>query len=606
MLNSFSNNIDTKEPMKRQTSYTKSFHSSLKFPDSFLLTDKIEKPSSKLKMGISELDENIRKLNYEFYNNSIKFKNLKSKLDKIDDELFLNLFRQIDLYVEEVEKLNKKIEQNHNNDYKIIINNLKKQITEKNEKIRYCEKVINEKNCKEDKLLKEIESYKRRIIFYKNKIKIGLLTRNNEIRQLRNLPNNKFVNSSGNLPSVRRNTVSNIYMRENGDEIFSPPKKINKSPSNFAPRLSGVTSPTYKDNNATGIYKKINQIIIEDTNENDCSPYLSSTFNENVRNRKNLTKESLISSNDSQEEFINHRNLYDVDKDKNDLVKEGERDQVMGKLDFLHLLENKNKNNDIKNGGYIKYETENNDINENKRYIHIEEGRNNKTEKFMKKNNTKISLISTKNITPKKINFTDRNGNKNKEINLHDSIHLYKTKNKAALNSKQNSNKTRVSSKSKNNNSNVNNLKLTRNNNIVSSFIPIQNEKSENKFHITTNLSNQFSSRLHKKYAPDVLNQKKILENQANLKLIENSITDIQKLGKNLELSSSMKNLNENAKKGIVKQNVKKISKSNDKDKEISKILNEMNDDYSNNIEMLSRQEEQIKYMLSFLDLNNK
>ena len=37
-------------------------------------------------------------------------------------------------------------------------------------------------------------------------------------------------------------------------------------------------------------------------------------------------------------------------------------------------------------------------------------------------------------------------------------------------------------------------------------------------------------------------------------------------------------------------------------DKEYYKILNEVNDDYNNNIEMLTRQEEQIKFMLSLLE----
>ena len=48
--------------------------------------------------------------------------------------------------------------------------------------------------------------------------------------------------------------------------------------------------------------------------------------------------------------------------------------------------------------------------------------------------------------------------------------------------------------------------------------------------------------------------------------------------------------------------------KSNERvnEKELSSILKDVNDDYLKSIEMLRKQEEQIKYMLSFIDLDEK
>ena len=607
MLNNIENRINRNRLAIRRKSSPKTYNNSLKFPETFLLNEKVEKPDAKFKIGFSEFDDNIRKLNYQFYKNSIKFNDIKTNLDKMRDELFLNLFRQIDLYAEEVENLNKKIEHNNNNkEYKILINNLKKQIIEKNEKIRYCEKMINEKICKEDKLLKEIDSYKRRIIFYKNKIKIELLTRNNEIKQFQSFRNSINKKRSSNLQTFRK-SLSNINMRENFAGRFSPPIKLNKSPSQFVHRLSDVKSNIFKDNNKTDSFKNINQIIIEDKSESDyCNSNLSNTFPENKRNKKNIAKESINLSNQSQEEFINRRSLYDADKDTNEFIKEDVVNQV-NSFDFGELLNKKNKKNEEnginKNEDCIKIEIKDNSIKENKKYINNEDEEiKNKLSKTVKKSSTKTSLISFKKLNADKTNITDRNTNKNSELNLNDSIYLYK--NKIDSNTKKNISKAVLSPKAKTKISNSNNKKLTRGNNPNSpNFISIKKEKIEKKFHNINNSSNELETSYKKN--PPTKTKKKILEQQENLKN-ENSIIDIQKLGNNFVSSNSAKNLNENVKKGIAKVDVIKKNRSNDKEKEISKILNEMNEDYINSIEMLSREEEQIKYMLSCFDVNNK
>ena len=77
-----------------------------------------------------------------------------------------------------------------------------------------------------------------------------------------------------------------------------------------------------------------------------------------------------------------------------------------------------------------------------------------------------------------------------------------------------------------------------------------------------------------------------------------------------LKLTNSYQNFNENEdeeKASTLKNNVnKKIIGISEKEKDIklSRILNEVNDDYKNNIDMLSRQEEQIQFILNFIELN--
>ena len=54
-----------------------------------------------------------------------------------------------------------------------------------------------------------------------------------------------------------------------------------------------------------------------------------------------------------------------------------------------------------------------------------------------------------------------------------------------------------------------------------------------------------------------------------------------------------------------IKKDVKGEKEAKEKEKEFTKLLKEMNEDYNNDIEMLKTQEEQIQLMLSLIDLND-
>ena len=133
------------------------------------------------KKGNNEFVDKISKLNKKFFTSSENYVKSKKKLDKLNDDLYMNLFKQINCYVEEIEKLNKKLALNNNQELKKTIEHLNKEISEKKEKIRNYEIKLKEKTENEEKLKKDIEFYKRRIIFYKDKINIGLLPRNRNI-----------------------------------------------------------------------------------------------------------------------------------------------------------------------------------------------------------------------------------------------------------------------------------------------------------------------------------------------------------------------------------------------------------------------------------------
>ncbi len=59
--------------------------------------------------------KNIEKLNQKFYTETNKYLATKSELEKSHDNLFSLLFKQITLYIEEIEKLNFKLKEKEDN-----------------------------------------------------------------------------------------------------------------------------------------------------------------------------------------------------------------------------------------------------------------------------------------------------------------------------------------------------------------------------------------------------------------------------------------------------------------------------------------------------------
>lgn len=129
----------------------------------------------------------IDKLNQKFYLETDKFIFNKAEYEKAKDSLFIVLFKEIGLYIEEIEKLNVKIKEKEDlekfNKFKVEENKKdtsekmsEKDVTYYKSTIRILEKKLSDKTIFEDNLKRENESYKRQLNFYKDKLKIGLNT----------------------------------------------------------------------------------------------------------------------------------------------------------------------------------------------------------------------------------------------------------------------------------------------------------------------------------------------------------------------------------------------------------------------------------------------
>ena len=229
------------------------------------------------------LMKKINKLNMNFYMLSERYLKHRNDLEKINDSLFLNLFKQISVYIEEIEKLNLKIKDKGNN-IKINKNNLvdlNKEIIDCKLRIRNLEYQLSEKYNNEIKLKKEIESYKRQLIFYKDKLKIDLINHKlNETK--RTLTNTKFV------PVKKINYHHNKTANNSMEKEASFENNDNEKITSRNNRLS-----SYDKINTSSILKKkkLNKFINNNQNNN------KKEFIQKIQ-KNNLIKSNLIFSNE--------------------------------------------------------------------------------------------------------------------------------------------------------------------------------------------------------------------------------------------------------------------------------------------------------------------
>ena len=229
------------------------------------------------------LMKKINKLNMNFYMLSERYLKHRNDLEKINDSLFLNLFKQISVYIEEIEKLNLKIKDKGNN-IKINKNNLvdlNKEIIDCKLRIRNLEYQLSEKYNNEIKLKKEIESYKRQLIFYKDKLKIDLINHKlNETK--RTLTNTKFV------PVKKINYHYNKTANNSMEKEASFENNDNEKITSRNNRLS-----SYDKINTSSILKKkkLNKFINNNQNNN------KKEFIQKIQ-KNNLIKSNLIFTNE--------------------------------------------------------------------------------------------------------------------------------------------------------------------------------------------------------------------------------------------------------------------------------------------------------------------
>ena len=543
------------------------------------------------KSGNGNFLDKIGKLNKKFYTASDKYINSKKILEKLNDDLYLNLFQQINCYVEEIERLNKKLLENNNQELKKIIAQLNKDITEKKEKIRNYEIKIREKTTNEEKLKKDIESYKRRIIFYKDKINIGLLGRNRH-----------------NL--IGRESNANGEEKKRNNKNHDTPTSIKKTRSFYMKNRykNHLTLKLDEDNIINDKEENSKNIVINDSEE---------------RCKKNKEKFNLRESiYDTKTRLIN-RTDYDIDGKEDEIkldfkpepIKDNNTsNQKKFKSEFFNTLSkelygtygndsSKNNITENKNDDFINpYTTldlvgiEENVENENEEKSIAINKRNNKGRSMTNKvtNNTNIPIKSK--IKNQKKSIANKNDNK--------SNHSLKTETESN-NSTNKSNQAKNITKSK--------PKKSSKTGNISDFTEVHTPYTKKKF----------DAKLVKEKEKLIPNSNKSqsstgsaynLKNNANASSskkvdsynIKNKFVEVRR---DVKANHSMSNLNiVNRRERSINSNIVGNKKFNEKEnnKELISIMKDVNDDYLNSIEMLRRQEEQIKYMLRFIDLDEK
>lgn len=568
-----------------------------------ILSDYYPKKELKNKKDSNFLDR-INELNNKFNLSQEKFALVKSSLEKLNDDLFSNLIKQIDCYIEEIQRLNKKLFIINNDNKEEIIQKLNKKILENEKTIRNYKHKLRENANKEEKLSKEIEYYKKRIIFYKNKININLISRK--------ISNEDFESKE----RKEKNNITNL-------------KNYNNITNNIAkPRYSRIKTNYFNQSSGRIIQLRSDKRILSQVD----FPNFSVNKNDNIRNRL-LTKESKKLEKENQvSEFLSEKDSKD-DSNKN-LIKIQNK-TVNENLDFSNdSSDNINEENEIEDFEI----NENLNINENMNQLDAKQ--KNQTN-YSKHNKINSEIISIKNLNIKE---------KDNKLNISNRLLEYKNKG-----NNYNSNVSDFSIIKRRKSENISldvqsNLLLNKNNkNNNKSFLEHKNTKSilsfQNPININTskntktktfnrlnttygNLNNQKTEK--QKYVQQ--NQKKTIQgrntnNEINLNKNE-PINNKEKnifLSKTIERKSSRKenkedednkknknNLNKKIKSKSIKKDAR-VSNNNKKEekkteideKELKKILKDMNEDYNNDIEMLNNQENQIKFLLNLMDVKN-
>ena len=513
------------------------------------------------KKGNNEFVEKIGKLNKKFYNCSENYIKEKKKLENLNDDLYMNLFKQINCYVEEIERLNKKIALNNNQDLKKTIETLNKEIKDKKEKIRNYELKLKEKNDNEEKLMKEIEYYKKRIIFYKDKIKIGLLsrTRNSDFK---NKDNAYYLNNRKN------STKNNNYLFPSSDKkikVYFDKNNINKEESS--------------SKNINNIKEKEKEKIISENDEKD---YYKTEA------KKNKLRESLFKTEDNHypARTKNFSDIYDIDND-NDIIEKKEEaySDNEGLLNLNINLESDSQNFSSKLSNKQSKELfiiQDNDS-KNKTFDENNKGKN---ENQLVKNNENNKTYKKSEIKSKILKIEkneEDSGNKIIKINIQ---------------TRTNEEKSRIFDKTaKSRPSNKNNYIISK---FSESKTPSKNNKNSKKY--VLNKIRPESIKANKNRKININNNRLTTHQNQNqfsnkkLNLTNNNDSEILKGGNKLQQIIRNKNINR-----------RKFPDNNNKDnKDLNNVLKIVNDDYLNSIEMLNVQEEQIKTMLKLMDLNEK
>ncbi|MCQ2816730.1 MAG: hypothetical protein MJ252_05630 [archaeon] len=253
--------------------------------------------SQSINLNNCAFKQNIDKLNIKFYEESEKIIECKSaeEVEKIHNKLFLILFKQISIYIKEIERLNKKIIELNNSNRPSIVNNLNLINPAYSANI-FPKKIYNsvskskKKSLKEEKNKSE-EEYTKTINCLKNEMKILEIQLHekkiNEERKREEISNLKkeILNYK-----IKENNLKNIPLKE---------KKIDSSL--FLSKFENNRKKRNTITNSNNLYGDINQWNLS---------YAGSTKNNNS-NTSSVSKNSKRdNSNDLNNSKGNQHNVY--------------------------------------------------------------------------------------------------------------------------------------------------------------------------------------------------------------------------------------------------------------------------------------------------------
>lgn len=522
------------------------------------------------KKGNSEFMEKIGKLNKKFYNCSENYIKAKKKLENLNDDLYMNLFKQINCYVEEIERLNKKLILNNNQDLKKTIDSLNKDIKEKKEKIRNYEIKLKEKSENEEKLMKEIESYKRRIIFYKDKIKIGLLSRNR---------NNEFKmkDNAYYLNNQKNSSKNNNYLFSNSDKklrIYFDKNNINKEDSSIKP-LNTINDKE----------------IIPEKEEKEY-------YKTEIKNQK--LRESIYKTEDNHypTRTKNFSDIYDNDNENYILEKREEiysDNEGMLNLNLNLESDSQNFSSKLSNKQSKEIFLEQDSDAKNKIFDGNNKGKNDDDNQF-EKNSGKLQQYKKNEIKSKLLSIDkkekEENGNKVIKINFDMRNNTDKSRKLVKTTKSKPSNKANYRDK-------ISKFSDTK--------TPLMNNKFTKKFVISKVRPESIKANKNRKTQ---INNNRLTTNQNQLYNNNRlNLTNNKEMNNSEYLNRGNKLNLDKANQQIIRNkniNRKKFIENNKDNKDLNVVLKIVNDDYLNSIEMLNAQEEQIKTMLKLMDLNEK
>jgi hypothetical protein len=160
----------------------------------------------------------IDMLNYKFYIETEKYLSNKNDMEKCQDQLFIILFKQISLYIEEVERLNfllkEKMEDEKSFKEKLDESNKKEkekaaaqlQISNLKNSLKTYEKKLEDKTKFEDKLRNENDSLHRQLKFYKEQLETNLNQYKTKNKK-RNQDDYTQVNNTINFTSINNTSI---------------------------------------------------------------------------------------------------------------------------------------------------------------------------------------------------------------------------------------------------------------------------------------------------------------------------------------------------------------------------------------------------------------